>query len=72
MKERKGKVAMHNWDLHECLKITEKHKSCRYPAQVDNVDGTIYLQGNLIIKGVDFCQVLLNSSCFTFIKHLLC
>ena len=87
MKERKGSVATHGWDLHEYLYVTEKHRrvvDCDKVSNsgcyqqvltsiLDDVKGTIYLGGNLIIKGVGLCQVLLNSSsCFTFVEHLLC
>ena len=87
MKERKGSVATRRWDLHKYLYVTEQHRrvvdsdmvsssGCYHQvltSVLDDVEGTIYLGGNLVIKGVDFCQVLLNSySCFTFIEHLLC
>lgn len=83
MKQRKGSFARYSWDLHEYLYITEKHRkviNCDKVSNsgcyqqvltliLDDVEGTIVLGRNLIIKGVGFCQVLLNSSCFTFIGH---
>lgn len=83
MKERKGSSARPSWDLDEYLYTPEKHRKvincdnvpnsgCSQQVLtliLDDVEGTIVLGRNLIIKGVDFCQVLLNSSCFTFIGH---
>lgn len=83
MKQRKGSFARHSWNLHKYLYITEKYRkviNCdKVPNSgcyqqvltliLDDVEGTIVLGRNLIIKGVGFCQVLLNSSCFTFIGH---
>lgn len=83
MKERKESFAMHSWDFHEYLYITEKHRkviNCDKVSNsgcyqqmltliLDDAEGTIVLGRNLIIKGADFCKMLLNSSCFTIIGH---
>lgn len=69
MKKRKGSVAVHSWDLHEYLYITGKHRRARdcdvvsssgcynqvLMSILDNMERTICLGGNLIIKGIEFC-----------------